>query len=111
MKRQLGMVLLLSLVSAGSAYAAGAGDRAGTRLDLSRSRSEARYGTVGNQPQTETTVTPPRVITVPVPDNSAAGQGRSFIAADRARPKTRRVTVPGTVTTVTRPAPVRVNPY
>jgi hypothetical protein len=108
MKPQLGLALLLSLVSAASAYAAGA-DRA-DRLDISRSRSEARYGTVGNQPQTETIVTPPTTRTVTVPDNSGARM-KGFAAEGKAKTKKRVVVVPGTVRTVTRPAPARINPY
>ena len=107
MKPQLGLALLLSLVSAASAYAAGA-DRA-DRLDISRSRSEARYGTVGNQPQTETIVTPPTTRTITVPDDS--GTRMKGFAEGKAKTKKKVVVVPGTVRTVTRPAPARINPY
>jgi len=101
MKRQLGMALLLSLVSAGTGYA----QRGADNLDISRARSEARYGTVGTQPETETIVRK-KVITVP---DTSGPQGLGF-AAGRAGPKKKKVVIKQTVT-VTRPAPVRVNPY
>ncbi len=104
MKRQLGMVLLLSLVSAGSAYA-GAGDR----LDMSRSRNEARYSRVGNE-QTDTIVTPPTTKTVIVPDTSAATM-KALRPGEPIPTKKKVVVVPGSVKKVTRPAPARINPY
>jgi len=110
MKQRVWLVLLLLALTCGCALAQGAADRAATRFDASRSQTQSRYGSVGNEPQTETTVTPPRVTTVTVPDNSKAKiQG---FAAGQAKPvKKIRVVVPGTVTTVTKPAPVRANPY
>ena len=103
MNRQLGLALLFLLVTAGSAYSQN--DRGTDRLDASRARSEARYGTVGNQPETETVVRQ-KVITVTVPDTRSQG-----LAAGLARPpKKKQVLVKETVT-VTKPAPVRVNPY
>jgi hypothetical protein len=102
MNLQPGLALLLSLVTAGSAYAQGAADR----LDASRSRSEARYGTVGNQPETETIV---RKEVITVPDTS--GPRTQGFAAGSAKPSRKKQVVIKRTVTVTKPAPVRINPY
>jgi hypothetical protein len=107
MKKQLGLALLLSLLLAESAFSQGAADRASSRLDSSRARSESRYGTVGNEPQTETVVRQ-KVITVTVPDKGGP-KTEGFVAL-RAPPKKKRIVVQESVT-VTTPRPARINPY
>jgi hypothetical protein len=112
MKSKICLGLLLSLMWTGAAFSQGAADRVSTQIDTSRAQTESRYSKVGNQPQIEKKFIPPEYETVTVPDKRGARQGESLVAG-QGRPKTKRVLVPGTgtYTTVTRPAPVRVNPY
>lgn len=109
MKKQVGVSLIALVMSVNAAFAQGAADRLNDRLDTSRARNESRYGTVGNAPQTETIVRE-KVITVPVPPSGGDARSAGFAADGTRKPKTKRVVVKETVT-VTKPAPLRINPY
>jgi hypothetical protein len=109
MRTQFCLALLSLLMSGEVAFGQGAADRASTQLDTSRAQTESRYNKLGNTPQTETIVRE-KVITVPAPTPRSAAKSAGFVA-ERVRPvRTKRVVVRSTET-VTKPAPLRINPY
>jgi hypothetical protein len=108
MKKQVGFGLVLLVMSVDLAFAQGSLDRASDRLDAARARNESRYNAVGNQPQTQTIVKE-KVITVPV-TSSTSDSAKGLVAKGASKPKTKRVVIQETVT-VTKPAPMRINPY
>jgi len=98
---------LLTLLSVASAQ--DASDRVSDRLDTSRAKTEERYNKLGNEEQTEKVVRPPQVITVPA--ETGRKKTARFLVEERVRPKTKRIVIPGSVVTVTKPAATKVNPY
>src|SRR4051794_12015253 len=107
MKTQFCLALLSLLMSGPVAFGQGAADRVSTELDISRAQTESRYNKLGNEAQTETIVRE-KVITVPAPQNRARAAG--FVEERPSRAKTKRVVV-RRIETVTKPAPLRINPY
>lgn len=109
MKAPLFLTLPLLLLTGGVAFGQGVADRISTQTDISRSQTEGRLNKLGNEPRTETIVRE-QVIEVPVRTTRKA-RGVVRLGVDQPEPvRTKRVVVRRTET-VSKPAPLRINPY
>jgi hypothetical protein len=109
MKAPLFLTLPLLLLTGGVAFGQGVADRISTQSDISRAQTEGRFNKLGSETRTETIVRE-KVIDVPVRTTRKA-RGAELLGGNEPSPvRTKRVVVRRTET-VTKPAPLRINPY